>query len=311
MGPPRDYTRRDALASVAAGLAAVAGCAGEEGTPSDSPTDVHTTTATHSAAHSDTETTSPTPTGTLSIAPIPPRDVDDTLTIYPSMLRSWLREVATEEQTVRAHAETPNYNPDPPLPAFDRVRFDNRIGELSGVYSLDAAGGTRYSLLGAADEVSPPDGAEVTPVSSLAEERRTFALAAIGQESGDDARVYPETELGSCVRNSFFGGYFSHDGATYRGKEAQQTDAEFFATEVWYVLSASRVDADSAPVRLRLDTIPSAARDLIDELRTRDNPPRAAETTVAGETATVARTVAEDHPVILTHDAIYRVAFEG
>ncbi|MFB6220963.1 MAG: hypothetical protein ABEH90_05945 [Halolamina sp.] len=309
MVPQRDCSRREAVAGAAAVLAAFAGCAGDGATPTESPTDVHTTTETHSA--SPTETDTPTPTGTLSIEPIPPREADGTLTVYPSMLRSWLREVATEGKTIRAHAETPSYDPEPPLPAFGQVEFDDRLGDLSGVYTLDAEGDTRYKLLGGADEVSPPDDAEVTPVSSLSETRREFALAAIGQSSDGDARVYPETELGSWVRHEFFGGYFSHDGTTYRGKEAQQTDAEFFATEVWYVLSASRAGADTAPVSFRLDTIDNEVRRVMTELREQRDAPRSAETSVEGETAGVVRAFAEEHSLILTHDAVYRVSFEG
>jgi hypothetical protein len=239
--PSIDSDRRTVLAGLAA---AVAGCAGNGatsiGSPTDSPTGVHTTTVTG------TESASDTPSSTLTLEPVPPREVDENLTVYPSDLREWIRTAATTDRTVRAHAETPSYAPSPPLPAFDRVRVDDESSELAGSYDLSVEGDTRYRLLVGAEEAAPPADAEVTPVSSLAEQRREVAQAASGGSTGDSARVYPETELGSWVRHAFFGGYYSHEGTTYRGTEAKQTDAEFFATEVWYVLSAASVDAPSA-----------------------------------------------------------------
>lgn len=308
MRPPHDRSRRSVLAAVGAGLAAVAGCTGGGTTPtdspSDSPTDVHTSTVTHSASPSET------PSGTLTLEPIPAREADDTLLVYPTDLREWLRTAATTEQTVRGHAETPSYDPSPPLPAFERVQLADESGELSGIYDLSVEGDTRYELLVGAEEADPPADAEVTAVSSLAEERRQLALAAIGESTGDDARVYPETELGSWVREDFFGGYVSHDGTTYRGKEAKQTDAEFFATEVWYVLSATAVDAPSAPTTLRLAGVDDAVRDVISELRTQKDRPATASTEVTGETRTAVAGFADETPLLLTHDVVYRVTYE-
>lgn len=308
MAPPHDRSRRAVLSTVAAGLAAIAGCAGDETTPTepqtDSPTDVHTTTVTHTASPSDT------PTGTLTLEPIPAREADGRLLVYPSDLREWLRTAATTDRTIRAHAETPTYDPSPPLPAFERVQFDDEAGELSGIYDLSVEGDTRYRLLVGAEETDPPDDADVTAISSLPEERRKLALAAIGESTGDDARVYPETELGSWVRHEFFGGYFSHDGTTYRGKEAQQTDAEFFATEVWYVLSATAVDASSAPATLRLAGVDEAVRGVISELRPEEGTPIPVSTTVSGKTDAAVRGFAEENPLLLTHDAVYRVSYE-
>ncbi|MEF8802339.1 MAG: hypothetical protein V5A38_06260 [Halolamina sp.] len=309
MTTPHDRSRRAVLSTVAAGLATVAGCAGDEvtptGTPTASPTDVHTPTATHTASPSDT------PTGTLTLEPIPAREADGTLLVYPPELRGWLRTAATTDQTIRANAETPTYDPSPPLAAFERIQFDDEAGELSGVYDLSVEGDTRYELLVGAEETDPPDNADVTPISSLPEKRRELALAAIGKSTGEDARVSPETELGSWVRHEFFGGYFSHDGTTYRGKEAQQTDAEFFATAVWYVLSATAVDASSPPVTLRLAGVADGVRRVLSELRAEESRPTSVSTTVTGEMATAVEAFAEENSLILTHDAVYRVSDEA
>lgn len=308
MVPPHDSSRRSVLAAVGTGLAGITGCTGSEMTPTESqthtPTDVHTITVT------DTATPSDTPTGTLTLEPIPSREAQGTLLVYPPDLHKWLRTAATTAQTVRAHADTPTYDPSPPLPAFERVIFDDEAGELSGIYDLSVEADTRYELLVWAEETEPPEDTEVTAISSLPEERRRLALAAIGESTGDDARVHPETKLGSWVRKEFFGSYFSHDTATYRGTEAQQTDAEFFATDVWYVLSATAVDAPSAPLTLRLASVADDVRRSISDLRTEEDTPRPVSTTVTGETETAVRGFAKENSFILTHDAVYRVRYE-
>jgi hypothetical protein len=308
MAPPHDRSRRAVLSTVAAGLAAIAGCAGTGTTPTASPTesqtDVHTTTGTHTASPS------ATPAGTFTLEPIPAREADGSLLVYPPDLREWLGTAAATDQTVRAHAETPAYDPSPPLPAFERVQLEDESGAHSGIYELAIEGDTRYELLVGAEETAPPADAEVTAVSSLPEERRQLTLAAIGESTGDDARVYPETELGSWVRNEFFGGFVSHDGATYRGKEAKQTDAEFFARAVWYVLSATAVDATSASATLRLAGVADSVRRVMSALRTDAHTPTPLSTTVTGETATAVHGFAETHSFVLTHDTVYRIRYE-
>jgi hypothetical protein len=302
-------SRRAVLSIAATGLPAIAGCTGDEATPTNSPTDVHT--ATDTPTDSETASPTPAPSGTLSLDLTSIDEVDGDLTVYPTDLREWIRTVATSDRTLRTHAETPTYDPSPPLASVQRVHLEDELGDSSGIYDLSVEGDTRYRLLGGAEEVSPPSDGDITAVSDLPETRREFALAAIGAESGDDARVFPETELGSWVRNEFFGGYFSHDEKTYRGKEAQQTDAEFFATEVWYVLSATDVDAPSAPQTLRLSSIDSAVRGVIDDLRTSEDRLTSKETSVEGETAVAVRAFTEEHSHLLTHDAVYRVMFES
>lgn len=308
MAPPDDRSRRAVLSTVAAGLVAIAGCAGGEvtptETPTDSPTDVHTATVTHTSSPSDT------PTGTLTLEPVPIREVDGGILVYPSDLREWLRTVATTERTIRTHAKTPTYDPSPPLAAFERVHFDDEAGELSGTHELSIEGDTRYELLVGAERTGPPEDADVTAIPSLPEERRQLALAATGESTGDDARVFPETELGSWVRHGFFDGYFSHDGTTYRGTEAQQTDVEFFAKDVWYVLAATAVDAPSAPATLRLAGVHESVRDVVSGLRRDEDRPASMSATITGETRAAASGFAEENPFFLTHDAVYRVRYE-
>lgn len=297
--PSIDDSRRAALTSVALTLA---GCVGGE--PTASPTDGYTATETGK------ETSDSTPAGTLSLEAIPARDVDDDLTVYPRDLREWIRTATTTDETVRTHAETSTYAPEPPLPAFERAVIKDETQSRSGIYDLAVEGGTRYELLVGAKETTPPDSATVTQVKALPTDRRELALAAIGAESDADARVYPETALGSWVRNSFFGGYFAYDGTTYRGKEVQQTDVEFYAKVVWYVLSGTAVDAASAATTLRLATVPDEVRAVVESLRDDADRPHSTETTVRGETAATVEAFVAANPVILTHDAIYRLAFE-
>jgi hypothetical protein len=71
-------------------------------------------------------------------------------------------------------------------------------------------------------------------VADLPEARRELALAAI---RNDGPRVYPETELGERTRYGWFDGVWTHEGATYRGKEVQQATAACFGRQVWGVLS--------------------------------------------------------------------------
>lgn len=295
--------RRELLAGVV-GSVSLAGClGGDDSTDTDSPQSTASETA--------SPTGSARPTGQFSLTPIDPSAVDGELTVLTEGLREWLRTAATTDESVRAHAGTYSYNPDPPLRTFERVQLRDNDGEVEGVYDLSVGGGTRYRLHVGAESIDPPGDADVTPVSSLSENRRQLALAAIGGAAGDDARVYPETELGSWVRHEFFGGYVSHDGGEYRGYERQQTDAEFFATNVWYVISASSVDAQSASITLRLAEVDPEVRSLIDSLREDTGYPQSVETSVEGETATAAQAMAEEHSLFLTHDAILRAEFEG
>ena len=313
--------RRTLLVGVA-GLAGLAGCLDghddEQTVPlrksPETPVSTRSNTPTVTDSPTETDPPSATPAGEFSLTPVEPSAVDGPLTVLPGDLVDWLRTAAGGE-TVRAHAGSDvypvqqAYEPMPPLTAFDRVRID-ADGDAAGVYDLDAAGGVRYELLAGAEAVDPPDDAEVIPVSDLSEDRRTLALAAIDGASGEDARVYPGTALGSWARTEFFGGYVAHEGSVYRGHELQQTDAAFFSTELWYTLSLSPADSESAPVTLRPADVNEAVRGVVDGLRSEHETVARMSRGVDGETAAAVERFAAEHPLLLTHDAVFRVGYE-
>ena len=296
-------TDRRALLAGVASLVGIAGCL-------DDGTSTATTSTDPETANPETD---PPTAGRLTLKPVDPSSVDEPLTVVPDDLRRWLRQAA-DGATVRGKADSyvypaqQRYEPIPPLTAFDRVQIDDSDGGAGGSYDVDADGGVYYERVAGAEPVSPPADADVIPVSELSGERRELALAAIGAESSHDTRVEPQTALGSWVRNEFFGGYFSYEGTTYRGHEVQQTDAAFFATEVWYVLSLSPTESEAATT---LDTSASAerARMLVDELRSEQETVERMERDVEGLNAGAAETLAAAHPYLLTHDAVYRVTF--
>ncbi|QKY18860.1 hypothetical protein B4589_000180 [Halolamina sp. CBA1230] len=305
--PSVDRDRRALLIGLG-GAVVLAGCqTGDDQSDTDSPSSTGSETA--------TTTQSPTPSGQFSLTPTDPRAAEEPVTVLPADLPAWLRDVATADTTVREHAgvdfapAVQAYEPIPPLPVFDRVEIDDPGGDAGGRYDFDAEGGVRYDLLVGAEAVSPPEDAEVTPISELSGERREIALAAVGAESDRDRRVYPETELGSWARTAFFGGYYRYDGTTYRGNEVQQTDAAFFSKRIWYVISASETDAE-ASVTLALDEVDSRVRAVVDELRGEHETIEPMARRVEGETAAVLAAFAEGGTLLLTHEAVYRAAFE-
>ena len=304
--PPIDRDRRALLIGLG-GSVALAGCqTGGDPSVTDSP----------SSTGSETATRSPTPSGRFSLTPTDPEAAEESVTVLPADLRTWLRDVATADTTVREHAgvhvapAAQTYEPIPPLSAFDRVEIDDPRGDAGGRYDLDAEGGVRYDLLVGAEEVSPPEDAEVAPISELSGERRELALTAVGAESDRDRRVYPETELGSWGRTAFFGGYYRHDGTTYRGHEVQQTDAAFFSNRIWYVVSASATDAEPS-VTLALEEVNTTVRDAVDELRGEHETIEPMARRVEGETAAALAAFAAGGTLVLTHEAVYRAAFEA
>ncbi|MBP1986960.1 hypothetical protein [Halolamina salifodinae] len=296
-------TDRRALLAGVAGLVGVAGCLNGETPTATTATDPET-------GHLETD---PPAAGRLTLDPVPPTEADEPLTVLPDDLRRWIRQAA-DGTTVRGHAGSyvypiqQSYEPIPPLTAFDRVRIDDPDSGDSGSYDVDADGGVYYERAVGAEAVSPPADAEVTPVSELPNERRELALAAIGAENGGAPRVEPQTALGSWVRTEFFGGYYSHEGTTYRGHEVQQTDVAFFATEVWYVLSLSPTETEAATT-LTPAAPEERARMIIDDLRSEHETVERMERDVEGLNAGAAETLAAAHPYLLTHDAVYQVTF--
>lgn len=295
-------TDRRALLAGLAGLVGVAGCLGDR-TP---------TATTSGDLETDHLETDPPAAGRLTLDPVSPTDADGPLTVLPDDLRRWIRQAA-DATTVRSHANTyvyaaqQTYEPIPPLTAFDRIRIEDPESEASGSYTVDAEGGVYYERAVGAEAVSTPDDADATPVSELSSERRELALDAIGAENGGAPRVQPQTALGSWVRNEFFGGYYSHEGTTYRGHEVKQTDAAFFATEVWYVLSLSPIETEATT--LTLAGPEDRARMVVDDLRSEHETVERMERDVEGLNANAAETLAAEHPYLLTHDAVYQVTF--
>lgn len=295
-------TDRRALLAGLAGLVGGAGCVGD-GTP---------TATTASDPETDHPETDPPAAGRLTLDPVHPTDADEPLTVLPEDLRRWFREAA-DGTTVRSHADSyvypvqQSYEPIPPLTAFDRLQINDPEGGAGGSYAVDADGGVYYERVVGAEAVSPPEDADVRPVSALSDERRDLAVAAIGAENGSDPRVEPQTALGSWARTEFFGGYYSHDGTTYRGYEVKQTDAAFFATEVWYVLSLTA--SESAATTLTLVAPSERARTLVADMRREHETVERMERDLEGMNADAAETLAAEHPHLLTHDAVYQVAF--
>ncbi len=296
-------TRRAYLAGVATAGAGVAGCLEDGG--SGSPTG---TSPRGSGAPSDADS----PTGTaapdrlvLDVVDAASAAADAPLTVYPGALRRWLRRAARTDETVRGHDDAGVYTPRPVLPQFETIRLASAGDEVDGTYDLAAEGGTRYRLLVGADPVDPPADATVTPVEELPERRRAFARMAISPEH---ATVYPETPLGEWVRHEFFGGYFDDDGEAYLGTEVQQTDAAFFSTTAWYVLSLSPVEA-ADPAVLRCPDASAAATEAVDAALdgVDEGTTRA---TYDGELSDAVVRFAGRTAYLLTHDRVFAVSVE-
>lgn len=231
---------------------------------------------------------------------------DGNLTVYPPALRRWLREAV--DGTVRGHDESYLYMPEPVLPQFDAVRLESSTWDVDGNYDLTAEGGTRYQMMVGADPADPPADATVTPVEQLPADRRDLARDAIDPE--EYVTVYPETELGEWVRTGFFGNYFEYDGETYRGKEVQQTDAEFFSTRVWYVLALSPEPSVGDRVTLRVGEIDPAVSDVIDDLLDERSRNEDRTALVFDDLADAAAAFFAETEYLLTHPEVLRVEIE-
>ncbi|WP_123535086.1 RodZ family helix-turn-helix domain-containing protein [Halosimplex salinum] len=232
-------------------------------TPAETPTEARSPTSTGTATDGSTRTPSGTPADpSLVLDPGDPSG-DAPLTVYPPKLASILRGAATGDGPVRAAADAFVYAPEPVLPAFDAVEIVDPVGDAGGVYEISAEGGPRHRMGLKAEEATPPDDASVTPVSEIPGAHREVVVEAL-DDSRDWPSVYPETETGEWVREHFFGEYVSQKGTTYRGSEIHATDAVFFSTEVWYVLTLSPVDDADDPVELRLPEVESSVRTVVD-----------------------------------------------
>ncbi len=294
--------RRRFLGLCGVGAAALAGCAGRNG-ETQSPGG----TATETASPADGASTDTPTAGVLRLAPAD-LPADGSAVVYPGDLQEWLREAASTDTTLRVHATAAVENPDPPLPTFDRVRLQGPTAAVTGWYGVRAEGGTRYRYKADAAATTAPDDATVTPVADLGPDRRDLAVAAITDDI-DGRAFYPETELGEWARTEFFGGYVRYNGTVYQGMEFQQTDAAFFSTECWYVLSLERVSEGEGPTLVLAD-IDRDIRDTVEELLDeRDLPHESATRDADGAPASAVRFF-ENTDYLLTHAAVLRVTVE-
>jgi len=277
-------------------------------TDTPAPTATSGESATGTTDDADTPTPGPTPTGGRLVAEYVDPDTVTAATVYPRDLASLLLQAADADGRVRASASAFVYAPEPILPSFETVRLVTAEGEKRGPYRVEGEAGIRYDHVVGAEQVEPPENATVTPVDDLAAERRDLAVAAI---EGESPEVTPETELGEWVRESFYGAYVRDDGTTYRGGEIEQTDAAFFSTECWYILSLTPVDDGEGAVTLRLPDLSVSVRETFDTLFEETT---AYESTGRIErdrfSADVVRFAAEtDH--LLTHTTTYTTALTG
>lgn len=295
-------TRRDYLLFAGGAVAGLAGCASGTTNGTDEPTPTGAGTPT-SAAGTDT------PGGaTVRLTPVgDPREARRTgrVSVYPADLAAWVRTAASSDRTLRKHATAGQEMPRPPLSVLRDVRVVDETGDLDGHYELAVDAGTRYRMHVGAEPSDPPDDGQVTAVEELAEKRRQLALAAI-EDGLEGARVYPETERGEWSRESFFGGHYRHDGETYRGHEIERTDAAFFSSEAWYVISASERPAGDDDTVLVLPDIGASVRTELREAGLEGRPEEFAVEDPSEELAAYADRTA----VLLTHAAAFRIRLE-
>lgn len=239
-----------------------------------------------------------------------PAAVDGPVVVYPTLLRSWLRDAATGEGPIRVHGSAPVDAPMPILASLSAVELP---ADASGdgerqTYAVRGEGGTRYDLLVGAEAVeSVPGDADPTPVGDLSEPRRDLVRRAISEQSR--ATVVPETRLGEWVRTEYFDGYVEQGGTVYRGYEVRQTDAAFFSEEFWLVVSLVPVAAADAPTpvtRLAFPEVPQAVRSAVDPVLSESKRAESL-TTATVEDDDALREFAATHDYLLTHTALFEV----
>lgn len=307
-------SRRTVLAALGAAVGGVAGCLARRGGGTTKPTDRSPPTDRPSSTEAGVEPTAGSTTRAVSSTPAETRvrltategaPSEGSVAVYPPKLREWLRTAAASDSPIRGHDEAFVYTPEPVLERFERVELAG--SDTSGVYELTVDGGTRYDLVVGAEAVDDPDG-QVTPITSLTDDRRTLVERAI--DDGERATVVPESPLGEWVRTAFFGGYVSHEGQVYRGYEVEQTDAAFFSTEVWYVLSLSAGTADAqseGPATLDLTPLPDWFGTLVEsELGEQEGQIREVLSEPTRLSADAVRVV-EETEYLLTHTALFTV----
>ncbi|WP_435063646.1 hypothetical protein [Halobaculum sp. EA56] len=257
------HDRRSLLASL--GVVALAGCSAgggrDDGQTDDGTAEDATSVDGATDDGSDGEDRPDTPTLRLSVAEEVP--IDGPVRVHPGPLARLLERAAERDGPVRTHDGMALEGKTPVLPDVETARLAGDAVD-DGAYALDFDGGPRYEwLFGATSVEDPPADAEVVEVADLPADRRALALEAIHDGR---PRAYPETPLGTWARTEFVGGYVRHEGTVYRGRELEQTDAAFFATEAWYVGTATPTDGATDAPRLLLDPLPDEARRVVDDL---------------------------------------------
>ena len=300
--PPSRRSFVSALAFPA--VAGLAGCL--------SDTDARATDAADSTGSSTTPGSTASATAdsafTLRLAALESIPTDAPVRVHPRALARFLARGVDAEEAVRTHDGILLEGSRPILPRIDAARLSGeRVDD--GPYTLDLTGGLRYRwLFGATPVESTPENATVIDVDELPTARRDLALAAIGDGR---PQAYPETPLGTWARRTFVGGYLRHEGTVYRGREVQQTDAAFFADEVWYVGRATpRTDAPADAPHLLLDPLPDGARRAVDGLLSTWADSRDPVETDVSDIDQSARTALRDAEALLTHVAAFEVTVE-
>jgi hypothetical protein len=324
----RRSTRRAFLATIA-GAGATGGLAGclatDEETTHGTGTDGATSTDRPALTAGASTTERPSTEARIRLSAVDEIPTDAAAVVYPPALREWLRRAAERSGPVRGVDDAFVYAPEPVLEGVDRVRLVGSAA-VEGTYDLSVDGGPRYDLLVGAEPVDEqPANASVIPSGTLSPARRDLVERAV--DEGRRATVVPETPLGEWTRTAFFDGYVRHDGTLYRGYEVQQTDAAFFSTRVWYVLSLSPIESTAtteeatktttaatassetapAPLTLRIASIPTGFVDRVDPLlaeRTKDQPEMLSDP--ANLSADVERFTAET-AYLLTHTELFAV----
>lgn len=288
--------RRSILASLGAVAGSVAGCLAPAGSGSTGA----------DGSQSSTQAPANRLPSRLRLEVVDGLPTDDTVTVYPPVLREWLRQAATQSTPVRGYDETFIEAPDPILARADTVELTG-AGDVDGVYDVSVDGGPRYELhVGATPVDEVPADATVTDLVMLSTERRSLVERAMEERF---VRVYPETALDEWARTDFFGSYVRHDGTTYRGHEVQQTDAAFFSEEVWYVLSLSAgAHEASSPLTLGLGSIPDAVAERLEPLFSERQRAITSDPISLGAES---RAFVEETPYLLTHTRVFELSLVG
>jgi hypothetical protein len=266
-------SRRTFVASVAAASSVLAGCTGggdatETTVRGETATraDDGSTRTTGATTDRTTETTQDSPV--VDLALLERKAVDGPIRVLPGGLRTLLADAARADGPVRDHYQKVfDLPPSPVLGVFDTVELRGTDG-ADGVYDVDVQAGGRYEMRFEGNPVSSvPDDATVVAEHELTTRQRQFVADAVD----DRATVYPETVLGTWARTVFQGGYVRFDGTVYRGREQQQTDVEFFAPRIWYVVTLTPVEGAADPFVLNCALLDvSVERTVFEALREDD-----------------------------------------